>query len=265
VPRPKRPTAIEKALQILLTFAPHNPELGTTEVSEMLGFHKATTSRILLTLAEHGFLQQDPTTKRFSLGPSIHALGLSLSRSLHSDLVQIAKPYVDALRGEIDEAVGLERWSGTGTVWVYCAESSRPHGVTGQVGSRLPFNAGAGAKAILAFSPASVQEELLQRKLVPLTPATITDPARLRRQLQEVRERGFSVDHDEVEIGIGALSAPILGYDGQAFAAVVIVAPTQRLPASPESPVVDALKRTAAAITAHFTLGGEPGDRERSL
>ena len=108
----KRATAIEKALQILLTFAPHNQELGTTEVSDLLGFHKATTSRVLLTLAEHGFLQQDPTTKRFSLGPSIHTLGLALTRSLDSGLVQIAKPYVDALRDEIDEAVGLERWSG---------------------------------------------------------------------------------------------------------------------------------------------------------
>jgi len=44
---PKRATAIEKALQILLTFAPHNQELSSTEVSDLLGFHKATTSRIL--------------------------------------------------------------------------------------------------------------------------------------------------------------------------------------------------------------------------
>jgi IclR family acetate operon transcriptional repressor len=265
VSRPKRASAIEKALQILLTFAPHNRERGTTEVSDLLGLHKATTSRILLTLAEHGFLQQDPTTKRFSLGPSIHALGLALTRSLDTGLVQIGKPYVDALRDEIDEAVGLERWSGSGTVWVYSAESSRPHGVTGQVGSRMPFNAGAGAKAILAFSPASVQEKLLQRKLAPLTPATITDPAHLRQQLQVTRERGFSVDDDEVEIGIGALGAPILDCDGQAFAAVVIVAPTQRLPASPESPTVDALKRTAAAITAHFACASDPGDPDHQL
>ena len=150
-------------------------------------------------------------------------------------------------------------------MWVYCAESRRPHGISGEVGSRLPFNAGAGAKAILAFSPASVQEALLQRKLAALTPATVTDPTLLRRQLQAIRERGFSLDRDEVEIGIGALGAAILDCDGRAFAAVVIVAPTQRLPASPESPVVDALKQTAAVITAHFAPGGEPGDPERSL
>jgi IclR family acetate operon transcriptional repressor len=257
MPKPEKATAIEKALQVLLAFAPHNQELGTTEVSRLLGFHKATTSRILLTLAEHGFLQQDPATRRFSLGPSIHTLGLALTRSLDSDFVQIAKPYVDALRDEIDEAVGLERWSGTGTVWVYSAESSRPHAIAGEMGSRLPFNAGAGAKIILAYSSAATQERLLRQKLASLTPATITDPAQLRQQLREFRARGFSVDRDEVEIGIGALGAPILECDGQACAAVVVVAPTQRLPVSPESLLVEALKRTAAAITAHFACTSE--------
>jgi IclR family acetate operon transcriptional repressor len=258
--KPEKATAIEKALQILLVFAPHNEDLGTAEVSRLLGFHKATASRILLTLAEHGFLQQDPATRRFSLGPSIHTLGLALMRSLDSDFVPIAKPYVDALRDEIDEAVGLERWSGTGTVWVYSAESSRPHAIAGQMGSRLPFNAGAGAKIILAYSSVATQEELLRRKLASLTPATITDPAELRRQLQECRARGFSIDRDEVEIGIGALGAPILDCDGQACAAVVVVAPTRRLPESPESPLVTALKRTAAAITARVACVRELPD-----
>jgi len=258
--KPEKTTAIEKALQILLAFSPHNEELGTTEVSRLLGFHKATTSRILLTLAEHGFLQQDPATRRFSLGPSVHTLGLALMRSLDTDFVQIAKPYVDALRDEIDEAVGLERLSGTGTVWVYSAESSRLHAIAGEVGGRLPFNAGAGAKIMLAFSPAATQEAFLRQKLVPLTPATITDPAQLRRQLQECRARGFSIDRDEVEIGIGALGAPILDCNGRACAAVVVVAPTRRLPVSPESPLVAALKRTAAAITAHVACVSElPG------
>ncbi len=259
----RRATAIEKALQILLTFAPHNQERGTTELSELLGFHKATTSRILLTLAEHGFLQQDPTTKRFSLGPAVHTLGLSLTRSLDTGFVQIAKPYVDALRDKIDEAVGLERWTGAGTVWVYAAESTRPHTITGQVGTRLPFHAGAGAKAILAFSPAGVQERLLQLKLASLTAATVTDAEQLRKQLWAIRERGFSVDQDEVEVGIGALGAPIVGDDGQAFAAVVIVAPTQRLTGPRQTPLVAALTQTAAAITARLSEADALKDLER--
>jgi DNA-binding IclR family transcriptional regulator len=72
--------AIEKALQILLAFNPHNPELGTSEISEKLGFHKATTSRILLTLAEYDFLRQDPNTKKFNFGPSHSQVGVSPHR-----------------------------------------------------------------------------------------------------------------------------------------------------------------------------------------
>ena len=65
-----KPNAIEKSLDILLAFTPYNQELGTGEISRRLGLHKATASRILRTLAEKGFLQQDPegnkTLVRFS-------------------------------------------------------------------------------------------------------------------------------------------------------------------------------------------------------
>ena len=74
----EKATAIEKALELLLTFAPQNAELGTTELSEKLGYHKATTSRILLTLTDHGFLRQNSATKKFSLGPSIQRLSSAL-------------------------------------------------------------------------------------------------------------------------------------------------------------------------------------------
>src|SRR5262245_20194630 len=118
-------TAIEKALEILLAFAPHNQEWSTTELSEKLNFHKATTSRILLTLAEYNFVQQDPQTKKFSLGQAVHRLGSALSESLSNNFVQIAKPYLNALRDSVGETVTLELWSGDSTVMTYIAESGR--------------------------------------------------------------------------------------------------------------------------------------------
>ncbi|MCB0121395.1 MAG: IclR family transcriptional regulator [Caldilineaceae bacterium] len=248
----EKATAIEKALHLLMAFAPQNEAMGTSELSEKLGYHRATTSRILLTLAEHGFLRQDAENKKFSLGPSIQTLGLALTTSLMNNFVDIAKPHVNALRTQLEEDVGLELWSGSGTTWLYSAETRQPLRIGSRQGRMLPFYAAAGAKAILAFAPAYQLDALLQQERSAFTPNTILDGTQFREQLSQFRAAGYAVDNEELRPGISALGAPIFNHEGTAFAAVVMVMPTQRLDSRPNSPQVTALKATAAAISAHF-------------
>ncbi len=245
-------TAIEKTLEILLAFDPHNQELGTSEVSQKLGFHKATTSRILLTLAEHGFVRQNPHTKKFSLGPAIHRLGSALTNSLSTDVIQIAKPFVDQLRDQLGETITLELWSDNSTVMTYIAENGRLMRVAGRVGDRLPFHAAAGAKAILAyFDPVKIEPMFLPQP-ERLTPATVTDPVIFQDQLTRFKQQGFAVDYEGIDIGISAIGAPIFNHLGDPFAAVVVVTPTQRLSTDPDSDTVINLKQTAQKISEQF-------------
>ena len=85
----QRPNAIEKALDILTAFTPYNEEMGTAEISTKLGLHKATASRILLTLTRRGFLRQDSHTKQFRLSRAALDLGLAVTHSLTTDLVKV--------------------------------------------------------------------------------------------------------------------------------------------------------------------------------
>ena len=248
----QKANAIEKALEILLSFTPHNQELGTSEISQKLGYHKATTSRILLTLTERGFLRQNPLTKKFTLGHAIHELGLALTDSLSNNFVQIAKPYIDALRDKVDETITLELWSGDQTVMTYIAENGRPVRVAGRVGDRLPFYAAAGSKAILSFVAPHRLDALLQQELNRMTPTTVTDPEHFKEQLLKFRQQGFAVDYEEIDVGICAIGVPIFNHENRSFAAVVVVTPTQRLDDSPNSPTVMALKQTAKAISTNF-------------
>ncbi len=244
--------AIEKALQILLTFTPHNQEMGTSEISQRVGFHKATTSRILLTLTEYGFLRQNPRTRKFGLGQAVHELGLALTESLSNNFVQIAKPHIDELRDMLDETITLELWSGDSTVMAYIAENARPVRVAGRVGDRLPFHAAAGAKSILAFAEPGLLENLLERELEQFTPTTVTDPHVFKKQLAEFKERGFAIDYEEIDVGICAIGAPIFNHQSRPIAAAVVVTPTQRLSDSPDSKTVRALKQTTKAISENF-------------
>ncbi|RJP34034.1 MAG: IclR family transcriptional regulator [Actinobacteria bacterium] len=259
----KNPNAIEKALDILQAFTPYNQEMGTGEISDTLGLHKATASRILRTLADKGFLQQDPDTKKFTLGPVASDIGRAYNNGLSSNLVQLAKPYIDDLRSSLEETVVLEVLSGESTVMAYIAEGPQRVRIAGTVGDRLPVHAAAGAKAILAFSPPEVIEKLIGTDLQPFTAKTITSKKAYRNELSKIRRQVFSFDGEEIDIGINAVGAPIFNHEDRAVAAVVIAGPAQRVTGAGDSEVVRKAKETAANISARLHYGGGNAD-ERS-
>lgn len=246
---PAKINAIEKALQILSVFIPHNQELGTLEIAHRLGFNKATVSRTLLILAKHGFLNKNPATKKFKLGHAVLNLGLAVSRSLKNDMVQIAKPYIDDLRDEVEESVILEVLSGRYTVMAYIADGPRRVRLAGSIGDMLPIHVAAGAKAILAHSSSQIVDNLLEKKLPQLTEHTITDPKILKDQLKEIRKTGISFDLEEHDLDITAMAAPIFNREEQAVAAVVVAGPSQRIPRKPDSEIALLLKKTALSIS----------------
>ena len=108
--------SLERALEVMLHFREHNSETGTLELSQKFGLHKSTASRILTVLKNHGFLRQNADNKKYSLGPSIADLGVSLLRSLNFDLTQTARPYME----ETAQQGGRNHRTGT--------SDARPHG-----------------------------------------------------------------------------------------------------------------------------------------
>lgn len=252
----KNPNSIEKALEILVAFTPYNQEMGTGEISQKLGLHKATASRILRTLADKGFLQQDPETKKFSLGPAASAIGRAYVNGLNSNLVLLAKPFIDDLRSTLEETVVLEILSGTSTVMAYVAEGPQRVRIAGSVGDRLPVHAAAGAKAILAFSPPEKVEKLIAGRLPQLTANTITDIEAYKSGLDEIRRNGYSFDNEEIDIGINAVGVPIFDHDREPIAAVVVAGPSQRITGKADAAVVMRAKKTAAEISQRMDYRG---------
>ncbi|MGW8321446.1 MAG: helix-turn-helix domain-containing protein, partial [Thermodesulfobacteriota bacterium] len=111
--------AVEKALRILMSFAPRNERMGSLALSKKLGLHPSTGTRLLKVLKKHGFVEQDPETKKYFLGRSNLFLAQAVIESLNTDLVSIARPFIDNLRDKISESVGLEVWVGDATILAY--------------------------------------------------------------------------------------------------------------------------------------------------
>jgi IclR family KDG regulon transcriptional repressor len=245
------PNAIEKALDILTAFTPHNPEMGTQEISTKLGLHKATASRILLILTRKGFLRQNQETKKFRLDRRSLDIGRAVMNSLNNNLVQIAKPHIDQLREDLNETVTLEYLIGESTIMLYVAEGQRRHRIAGSVGDRLPIHATAGAKAILAFSDPRVVEKLIDDNPVfhTLTPNTITAPNELRQCLEEVRSNGYSMDNEEIDIGISAIGFPVFDHTDIPVAALAVVGPSHRIALSENKKIIRLAQQTARKIS----------------
>jgi len=230
------------------------------EIGAKLGFHKSTVSRMVKVLTAYRFLQQNPQTRKFSLGPAISRLSRSLNQSLKTNMVHIAKPFIDELRDHIRETVILEVVSGESMVMAYVAEGPRMVRLAGRIGDRVPSHAASGAKAFLAFSPPEVRDALLGKKLRQFTQNTITDLETLHEHFEEIRRDGFAFDDEEIDKGTRAVGAPVFNHENRPVAAIIIAGPAQSINGHADSPIVTALKETAEKLSEQFCYVGDTLD-----
>lgn len=244
-------TAIDKALIILKLFAPSNRELGTTEVSKILGFHRATVSRILLTLTKHGFLRQDPVSKTFSLGTAFIQLSSAHEQYLRNNIIQIAKPHVDRLSMALKETIILELLSEGTTIMAYAMEGSYSVRFASPVGAILPPSA-AGAKAIFAHMDHEPWVKTFEQGIEKRTKLTTTNIAAYRKALKVSKQAGIGIDNGEIDDKLAAVSAPIFNFRGEPIAAIDIVGKKEKIKVSPDSKMVKELLQTARHISAEL-------------
>jgi DNA-binding IclR family transcriptional regulator len=219
---------IDKTVRILKSLLPQNQDVGTVELSKKVGINKSTVSRILRAMATHQLVYQDPVSKKYSLGNFAVSIGQAAIGSFDQRIVRIAKPHMDELRDQSKQPVGLEILSGNRTVFAWLSDNRRFLSVSIPVGMRMPAHAGAGAKAILAFSPPEVSDNLLGGELKRYTPNTITDREALDRHLTEIKRTGIAFDRGEVDSDLYTAAAPIFNKNESPVAAVTILVPSYR-------------------------------------
>ncbi len=248
-PKATHLSSTEKALKILMAFAPYNHEMGTLELSEKLDIHKSTVSRLLHLLTANGFLQQNPDTKKYLLGRAVAEIGNAVFKSLDSAIVSIAQPYLNTLSEKVDESVALEVVSGT-NIFLACHVEGRQHiRFSFQLGEQVPINVAAGAKAILAYSTPEFVRQCLKQKFERYNASTIVSKKKYRALLDEVQRTGIAYDQGERFADTHAVATPIFNHDGKPIAAVVIAGPAFRLTPQFLRKAIEPLKQTAAEIS----------------
>jgi DNA-binding IclR family transcriptional regulator len=242
---------VDRALQLLQTFREAEQELGVTDLAGALGVHKSTASRLAATLAGRGFLERAPGSESFRRGPELGRLGL-LARGGEDDLVALARPAMQRLAAKTGETVNLAVLEGDEALNIAQAEGRHIVGVGSWVGRRTPLHCTANGKVLLAFSGAALPSGPLEA----MTPSTITSRTTLRRELDRVRVQGFATATGELEAGLNAVAAPVLGPGSKLCAAVSVSGPAYRLAQSSFDVLAAACRSAAAEVES--SLGRAP-------
>jgi DNA-binding IclR family transcriptional regulator len=227
--QPKQLVAtIERALSVLDLMATSDREdLGVTEIARELSLSKAVIHRVLVTLVARDYLQVDPTSRRYSLGPMALVLGSAYLGQL--DLRTLALPRLQELSDRTGETATFSLRNGWTRMYVDQITPDREIKMSVAIGKTYPLHAGSSSKSFLAFLPAEEQERYLkERDLTPMTETTIVDPVQLRAELALVRERGYAVSLQERQAGAASVAAPILDRDQRPIAAISVCGPVER-------------------------------------
>jgi IclR family pca regulon transcriptional regulator len=208
-------------LSILSLFSYDKPALTLTEIVEATGINKTTVFRIVATLENAGYLVRDADTRRYRPGIKVLQLGFTAISSL--DIRQVARPYLEQLSQEVGETVSLSVLDGMEIVYIDRVRNRQIVGVVLGLGSRLPAHCASMGKAMLAYlPPEELRRRLNQADLKPRTPKSLVDWTALEDELARVRQQGFAINDEELEIGLRAVAAPIWDSSNQVVAATNI-------------------------------------------
>ncbi|MFE2831321.1 IclR family transcriptional regulator C-terminal domain-containing protein [Streptomyces mirabilis] len=229
--------SLARGLTVITAFGEGRAELNLTEVAQATGLARATARRALITLEHLGYVTAHDRV--FRLTPRV--LGLGFPPLSRTSLAEIAAPHLTELSQRLHDSVSLAVLTGDEIQYTGRVSTSRVMSVHITIGTRLPAYPTALGRVMLADLPEPPLTELL-----PLTPRTITDPARLTAVLDRVREEGYALVDEELEVGLRSVAVPVRERGGRVVAAVNVAMHSSRR--TPEECVAEVLPELRAAV-----------------
>jgi IclR family KDG regulon transcriptional repressor len=248
--------AVANAVRLIHKFE-ERAEWGVSDLARATGMDKAMTHRILRTLLQEQWVEQNPASRLYSLGPALRDIaGLEHSRS---EVLKVAAPVLDELVERFNETVLLSSRHHLFHVVELIRECTREVRVVSEVGRRIPLHCGAAGKTWLAFDHPSLIERLLETGLKAYTANTVTSPEALKAELDEIRKRGWGFENEEYSIGVSGIGAPIWSGAGCITGSIAIRAPSMRLSRATAAEMAPSLMKAAADISVRLGYRAKRG------
>lgn len=236
----------EKTLDILDLFTLERRELTVPQMAELLNTPTSSVYRYLRSLKNKGLVIESRE--------GVYKLGykfLEYASIIRADssLSEIALPIMREVTSITGETCMLTIESNLQAVCLEQVPSPEPVKVSAAQGKILPLHAGASSKALLAFLPESKIKQFIEKNiLTKFTEKTVISKEELLEELKLIRERGYVVTEEEVDVGTLAYGVPVFNMDNRLVAALSIAGPKERMIRKNEDDILKTLKQAADSI-----------------
>lgn len=243
--------SFERGLAVIRSFGAEAPAQTLADVARATDLSRATVRRLLHTLEKEGYVRREGT--RFELTPRVLELGYAFLAS-HT-LADLARPHLERLSTQVRESTSVAVLDGTSIVYVARVQANRVMQVSIGIGTRFEAYRTSLGRAILAWrDPEEIAAVWEASDRAHPTDSTLTDLDAFRAALAEVREQGWALVDQELEVGVRSVAAPIRDDEGRTVAAVNVSTHTSRTTkADLRRDVIPPLLQTAEAITTALT------------
>ncbi|MBV7506683.1 IclR family transcriptional regulator [Bacillus sp. sid0103] len=248
--------SLERALTILNKLSEYPDGIQITRLSEQVGLTKGTLHRLLATLANMNYVVKDEETDKYKLGLQV----LFLSRNLlnHSNIVTMAKPYLEKLSQEVNETVHLCIEDRGEVIYIDKIESNQTIRMYSRIGSRAPMYSTAVGKILLSdMSPNQFEDIVSNITFIPKTPTTITSKEEFIKEIEKVKVQGYALDNAENEEVLRCIASPIFDHKGKIIASFSISGPNNRVTMDLiNHSLIDKMKQYSIAISRNLGYTG---------
>lgn len=209
--------SLDRGIKVIRSFSADTPRQTLAEVSRSTGLTRATCRRLLLTLTELGYARTDG--KHFELTPAVLDIGYTFLASLRLD--EIAQPFIEQLSERVHESCSVSVLDDTDIVYVARVPTKRIMNVAIGLGSRFPaFQTSMGRALLAELDDAEIVDIFERSNRGRQTPYTVTTSEALLERMADVRQCGFAILDQELEVGVRSVGTAVRDTRGRAVAAI---------------------------------------------
>jgi DNA-binding IclR family transcriptional regulator len=226
---------LEKGLDMLFEFTEQTPVLSVKDMVAELDLPRSTAYRLLETLKNKKLIQES--------GPGRYRLGLSILQlakvaTVGMELVNLALSAMEELSQETDETVILTGLIDDRAICIDRIESTQPIKLTFERGRVQPLHVGASAKILLAYLDEEKQRDIIDKLW---RNGMIVDRNEYKQKLSTIKENGYAISNEEIDLGAWAAAAPLFGVSGNILAGITVAGPKFRIDDKKETKIIEKL------------------------
>ncbi|MEN6475890.1 MAG: IclR family transcriptional regulator [Syntrophaceae bacterium] len=246
--------SIKRASDILGLFIVEQKPLGITEFAKRLGLAKTTIASIVQTLEAIGYLEKDPASLRYRLGPQIFQLGMKCASSM--DVITTGRAWIERLCFQFREPVNVGTLVGDKATIVMRIEPENHFMVFPQAGPMIPLHSTSIGKLLCAYMEESKRTAILSGyAFEKFTDNTLASKPAFMKELDKIRSSGISFDNQEMILGMAGIGGPVFNHAGALVAAFAVTGNADNIMRQRED-IIAAVRFTTHQLSSRLGYSG---------